>query len=308
MSAGRSRSSAWPRGGPAREPHGLLPAWPAVLAVVAHPDDESFGLGAIIDRMTSAGAAVHVLCYTRGEASTLNQTGADLLRQRARELRQAGAALGVSTVALLNYPDGRLGAVPPGELAAHIAGLAARYHPGGLLVFDDTGITGHPDHQAATQAAVRAAGPLGLPVLAWALPAGIASRLQAETGQPFAGQPAGRLDFAIRVSRARQRQAALLHASQVSPGSAALAAAGAAGRYRAPALARAYCRGKATAGRPHARILVWCALPQAHLRAASVRPQPRRADDGQPCAGARTDQAADLTCTARADHAGRHLG
>jgi LmbE family N-acetylglucosaminyl deacetylase len=217
MSAGQPRSPARPRGGDAREPRGLLPAWAAVLAVVAHPDDESFGLGAIIDKMTSGGAAVHVLCYTRGEASTLNQTGADLTRQRARELRQAGAALGVSTVALLDYPDGRLAGVPTAELAAHVTGLAARYHPGGLLVFDDTGITGHPDHRAATQAAVCAAGPLSLPVLAWALSAGIAGRLRAETGQPFAGQAPGRLDFAIRVSRTRQRQAALLHASQVSP-------------------------------------------------------------------------------------------
>ncbi len=66
--------------------------------------------------------------------ASLNQIGADLTRQRARELRQAGAALGVSTVALLDYPDGRLAAVPPGELAAHVTRLAARYHPGGLLV------------------------------------------------------------------------------------------------------------------------------------------------------------------------------
>jgi len=219
MSTGQApRSPASLQGSPPPGPHGLLPPWPAVLAVVAHPDDESFGLGAIIDKMTSAGAAVHVLCYTRGEASTLNQADADLTRQRTRELRQAGAALGVSTVALLDYPDGHLAAVPGAELAAHAAGLAARYHPGGLLVFDDTGITGHPDHRAATHAAARAAGPLGLPVLAWALPAGIAGRLRAETAQPFAGQAAGRLDFAVRVSRARQRQAALLHASQLSPG------------------------------------------------------------------------------------------
>ena len=57
---------------------------------------------------------MHVLCYARGEASTLNQTGTDLFRQRARELRQAGAAPGVSTVPLLDYPDGRLGP-PPGR-------------------------------------------------------------------------------------------------------------------------------------------------------------------------------------------------
>ena len=72
MSAGHPRSPGRRHGRLAREPHGMLPAWAAVLAVIAHPDDESFGLGAIIDRMTSGGAAVHVLCYTRGEASTLN--------------------------------------------------------------------------------------------------------------------------------------------------------------------------------------------------------------------------------------------
>ena len=166
--------------------------------------------------MTSGGAAVHVLCYTRSEASTLNETGADLLRQQAQELRRAGAALGVSTVALLDYPDGHLAGVPADELAG-LARLAVRYRAGGLLVFDDTGITGHPDHRAATAAAVRAAVRLGLPVLAWALPADIAARLRAETGQPFTGQAPGRLDFAIRISRARQREAALLHASQVSP-------------------------------------------------------------------------------------------
>ena len=48
---------------------------------------------------------------------------------------------------------------------------------------------------------------------------GIANRLRAETGQPFAGQAPGQLlNFVIRVSRARHRQAALLHASQISPG------------------------------------------------------------------------------------------
>ena len=44
----------------------VLPAWSAALVVVAHPDDESFGLGAVIDRLTAAGTAVHALCYTHG--------------------------------------------------------------------------------------------------------------------------------------------------------------------------------------------------------------------------------------------------
>jgi len=223
MRAGRSMSS--PGGGPARgaggqpepRPLRILPAWRTVLAVVAHPDDETFGLGAVVDRMTAAGAVVHVLCYTRGEASTLNENAADLRRTREAELRQASAELGVATVTLLDYPDGRLADVPPGQAATHVRELAARHRPGGLLVFDDTGITGHPDHKAATAAAVRAGRAAGLPVLAWALPAAVASRLRAETGQAFAGQPAGQTDFCVRVDRARQRRAALLHASQISP-------------------------------------------------------------------------------------------
>jgi LmbE family N-acetylglucosaminyl deacetylase len=87
-----------------------LPAWRTVLAVVAHPDDETFGLGAVIDAMTSAGSAVHVLCFTRGEASTLNERDADLAAARAEELRQASAELGVASCTLLDYPDAGLAA------------------------------------------------------------------------------------------------------------------------------------------------------------------------------------------------------
>jgi len=57
---------------------------------------------------------------------------------------------------------------PRTGLAARAAGLAGRYRPGGLLGFDDTGITGHPDHRAATAAAARTAGSLSLPAAAGA--------------------------------------------------------------------------------------------------------------------------------------------
>jgi LmbE family N-acetylglucosaminyl deacetylase len=206
----------FPARAPAR-PGRRLPAWPAVLAVVAHPDDESFGLGAVIDLFAAGGAAVHVLCYTHGEASTLNETSADLHHARESELRQAGAELGVASITLLDYPDGRLSRFPADELAARAAAAAAGSGSSGVLVFDDTGITGHPDHRAATAAAVLAARHAGLPVLAWALPDAVAGRLTAETGQRFAGQPSDTVDLCVRVSRSRQRRAALLHASQISP-------------------------------------------------------------------------------------------
>ena len=204
-------------GGAVPRPARLLPSWRSALVVVAHPDDETFGLGALIHHLTASGTAVHVLCFTHGEASTLNENDSDLRQARARELQWAGSALGVAAVTLLNYPDSRLAGIPPAELAAHVTRLAAGARPDGLLVFDDTGITGHPDHQAATRAAVHAAGAAGLPVLAWTLPDAIAGRLREETGGAFAGQPSGHIDLCVRVDRAAQRAAALMHASQVSP-------------------------------------------------------------------------------------------
>jgi N-acetylglucosamine malate deacetylase 2 len=194
-----------------------LPAWPSALVVIAHPDDESFGLGAVIDQLAAAGAAVHILCYTHGGASTLNQTQADLHQARETELRQAAAELGAAGVTLLDYPDGGLAGVPADQLAGHVAAAAASAGASGVLVFDDTGITGHPDHRAVTGAAVQAGRRAGLPVLAWTLPAAVAARLSAETGQGFSGQPPGRIDLCLRVSRQRQRRAALLHATQISP-------------------------------------------------------------------------------------------
>jgi N-acetylglucosamine malate deacetylase 2 len=198
-------------------PGRALPAWHRVLAVVAHPDDETFGLGAVIDALTSAGSAVHVVCFTRGEASTINEVGADLRSARAAELRQASAELGVASCTLLDYPDAGLAGEPRAELEAQVTELVARHDADGLLIFDDTGVTGHADHKAATGAAVAAARAAGVPALAWTLPAAIARQLRAETGAPFAGRPPCQVDLCVRVDRTRQRRAALLHVSQVSP-------------------------------------------------------------------------------------------
>jgi N-acetylglucosamine malate deacetylase 2 len=195
-----------------------LPRWSRVMAVVAHPDDESFGLGALLDLMARAGAAVNVLCFTHGEVSTLNETGCVLHEVRASELRQASAELGVARIDLLDYGDGKLDRASCAELAGVVLAAVQHCQPDGLLVFDETGITGHPDHRAATAAALEAGRKAGLPVLAWALPEAVASQLREETSQPFAGWPPESLDVSVRVSRSAQRRAALAHASQLPPG------------------------------------------------------------------------------------------
>ncbi len=185
-----------------------------VLAVVAHPDDESFGLGAVLSELVIRDARAGLICFTHGECSTLHSRPGDLSVVRAQELQAAAAELRLSRVELHRYPDGRLAAVPLDELAGHILRVIGEEHPSHLLVFDPGGVTGHPDHRRATQAALAAARASGLPVLAWALPRPVAQRLNAELGTTFTGRDPGELDVTMRVSRDRQWRAIARHRSQ----------------------------------------------------------------------------------------------
>ena len=203
----------------AQPPSGELPTWRSVLAVVAHPDDESFGLGAVLSAFAASGATVTVLCFTHGEASTLHGVDGDLTAVRAGELDAAARALGVSSVQLLGYPDGGLVDVDLGELSAHVVELAGRIDVDGLVAFDLNGVTGHPDHARATAAALCAAGHLGVRLLAWTLPDDTAEQLSREHGASFAGQQPTCLDVVITVDRTRQVDAIAEHRSQAVPGS-----------------------------------------------------------------------------------------
>ncbi len=195
----------------AREP---LTAVRRALAVVAHPDDESFGLGAVLDLLVAGGAEVSVLCFTHGEASTLHGRDGDLAAVRAAELAAAAQVLGVARTRLLGHADAALSGVPVPELSAEVLAFAAQVRPTHLVAFDTGGVTGHPDHRQATRAALAAAGELDLPVLGWAVPAAVAAALNAEFGTSFAGREAAEIGWTVRVDRARQDAAIAAHVSQ----------------------------------------------------------------------------------------------
>jgi LmbE family N-acetylglucosaminyl deacetylase len=199
--------------------HTWPPDWRRVLVVVAHPDDESFALGALLDRLVHDGSEVSMLCLTRGEASTLGADAEDLAAVRAEELSAAGDVIGMASTTALTHPDGGLAAMDPAVLAADVERHVELTRPDGILVFDPaSGVTGHPDHATASLAAIAAAARWDLPVLGWALPQAVADALNAEYGASFVGYPADDL-LEVAVDRRRQRMAIACHASQAVPGS-----------------------------------------------------------------------------------------
>ena len=191
-----------------------LPRVRSVLAVCAHPDDESFGLGALLAAFRDRGARTSVICFTRGEASTLHAFEDDLAAVRESEFTRAAEVLGVSRSVLLDYPDGQLETRPVSELSAHVVPLIHEVGADLLLVFDEGGVTGHPDHVQATSAALSAGADTTVPVLAWVIADEVAVALREEFGVGFVGRSAERLDFRVDVDRVIQHRAIDCHQSQ----------------------------------------------------------------------------------------------
>ena len=196
-----------------------LPNWDSVLAVVAHPDDESFALGAVLDAFRRSATRTAVLCLTSGEASSLSDIRGELASVRRQEFAAAAHALGIEWAALRDYPDGALCTVCRTRLAGEVIDAAHAVHADGLLVFEPSGVTGHPDQASATAAAMLAAAGLELPVLAWTIPESVSARLNQEFGAAFVGAPSAAIDIELPVERTRQLTACAAHVSQAVPGS-----------------------------------------------------------------------------------------
>ncbi len=100
-----------------------------VLVVTAHPDDVDFGCGATVAIWTAAGVEVAYCIVTNGDAGGFDR---DVPRSaiagiRQDEQRKAAAALGVTDVDFLGYPDGRL--TVSHELRRDIARVIRRVRP-----------------------------------------------------------------------------------------------------------------------------------------------------------------------------------
>jgi LmbE family N-acetylglucosaminyl deacetylase len=140
----------------------VLPA--RVLFVVAHPDDVDFSCAGTIAGWTSAGVDVAYCIITDGEAggNDLAMPRSEMAAIRREEQRKAAAAVGVTELEFLGYPDGRLTVTH--ELRRDITRVIRRLRPDRVVVPHPVRdlrnmYVSHPDHTAAGEAAMCAVYP-----------------------------------------------------------------------------------------------------------------------------------------------------
>lgn len=131
-----------------------------LIAVLAHPDDESLGIGGTLAKYAAEGVDTFLLTATRGDGGRYRthrpgEAGhpgpVELARIRERELRCAASVLGVQDVALLDYRDQQLDRAKPQEVIAAIVEHLRRVRPDVVITFGPDGAYGHPDHVAISQ-------------------------------------------------------------------------------------------------------------------------------------------------------------
>jgi LmbE family N-acetylglucosaminyl deacetylase len=131
-----------------------------LLAVWAHPDDESFGPAGTMRLAYDLGWQTATICTTRGEGGQIGDRtlapGQSTGDVREGELRCACEHLGVDHLYLWSYPDGGVRDVSPSTLCNDVLTVMRHWRPDVVITFGPDGITGHPDHIAISTATTEA--------------------------------------------------------------------------------------------------------------------------------------------------------
>jgi LmbE family N-acetylglucosaminyl deacetylase len=151
-----------------------------VLAVFAHPDDESLACGGTLARLADDGVRVVLLCASHGErgssADPAVLRGPELGRVRADELRAATKVLGISDVILLDHPDGEMRWCNVELMHDQIVQALKDYSPDAVITFDADGLYWHLDHigiHERTTTAVQTLGANAPPLYYVTIPRGV---------------------------------------------------------------------------------------------------------------------------------------
>jgi LmbE family N-acetylglucosaminyl deacetylase len=153
-----------------------------VLAVFAHPDDESLACGGTLAVLADAGAHVVLMCASHGERGSASGPVRDdeLGRLRATELEAAASALRINDVRLFSHPDGELRWSQVTEFNAEIVLFLRRHPAAAVITFGEDGLYWHPDHIGVYErvvTAVKALGSEAPPLYFVSMPRGVMSQI-----------------------------------------------------------------------------------------------------------------------------------
>jgi len=140
-----------------------------MLVVLAHPDDESFGMGGTLALYASQGVEIYLCCGTRGEAGDL-ELGTQAANEsvgevREKELHCAALVLGIKHIEFLGFRDSGMPGTKDNQhplalvnqplevVAGKIATLIREFQPNVVITHDPIGGYRHPDHIAVHKAA-----------------------------------------------------------------------------------------------------------------------------------------------------------
>jgi len=213
---------------------------PGLLAVCAHPDDETLIAGGVLAACAAAGLDASVLCLTRGEYGPVSEPGLatpeTLGAVREAELRNACEELGVTWLRCYRRQDAHLPWTNSTAVARQIARAVEQRRPAAVVTFGEDGLYHHPDHVAthrfthralrmldgrmrrprlyeavwpssAMPALVAAMSARGLPTGLWDIPA-------ADFG---VDEPAGTIGVDVRPFLERKLRALRCHRTQIGP-------------------------------------------------------------------------------------------
>ena len=144
----------------------------SLMAVLAHPDDETFGMGGTLAKYANQDIDVYLICATHGEVGEMD---AEFLegfespaQRREYELRCAAKNLGIKEVIFLNYRDSGMAgsennshpdslfAADLNKVAEEVVQYIRKIQPTIVLTFDPIGGYRHPDHIKIHEATVKA--------------------------------------------------------------------------------------------------------------------------------------------------------
>lgn len=120
-----------------------------LMAILAHPDDESFGPSGTLISYAQNGTRVRLITATKGEAGkNALKTEEPVGEIRERELKKAAEYIGLEKIHFLGYIDKTLSDLEEEQPIKKIIQLIEEFKPQVLITFGPTGISLHPDHRA----------------------------------------------------------------------------------------------------------------------------------------------------------------